>query len=200
MEQMPIPISLSLVRLIISPLFLPLLFVHFLSYNFLPLNIVLGSIFVFFSFTDLFESSLARYYHQETELSKVLDPIAYKFLFYSTLIALLAIQRIHFYWVVLLIGREFFVMSLRYMAAVYGAPLYESLYLERIRTVIQMIFLTFLIVNPYYQLSIFQAPIIKSIEYGLLIIVLILTYSTTKHYCVAFLRHHGYGSGVFVRR
>ena len=201
MEKMPIPLSLSFARLIVSPLFLPLFFVHFLSYDFLPLNVVLGLIFIFFSFTDFFDSSLARYYHQQTELNKVLDSIAYKFLFYSTLIALLAIQRIHFYWVILLIGREFLVTSLRYMGALHGGnPLHESLYWEKARIAVQMIFLTFLIINPYYKLSILQAPLTKSAEYFLLIAVLALTYNTTKNYCISFLQLHGYDSKSFVKR
>lgn len=199
MQKINVPISLTLARLILSPLFLPVFFVYFLPYNFLPLNILLGLVFVLFGLTDFFDGFLARKYNQETELGRLLDPIADKFLLYSTLIAMLVLDRIYFYWVVLLIGREFFMMSLRYIALAHGVTVSVS-DLAKVKTALQMTFLTVLIVNPYHAKGIFFAPIINGIEYLLLAAVLILTYLTTKQYYCAFLAQYGYGSGIFIRR
>jgi len=199
MHRINVPVSLTLARLVLSPLFLPVFFVYFLPYNFLPLNFLLGMVFLLFGLTDFFDGFLARKYNQETELGRMLDPIADKFLVYSTLIAMLALNRIYFYWVVLLIGREFFMMSLRYVAVSYGLSVPVS-DLGKIKTAVQMIFLTFLIVNPYHTQGIFAAPVINGIEYLLLGAVLILTYITTKQYYGSFLSKHGHGFGVFIKR
>jgi len=186
MEKINLPTSLTLARLVLSPLLLPLLFVYFLPYNFLPLNVLLGIFFMLFGLTDFFDGFLARKYNQETELGRILDPIADKFLMYSTLIAMLALDRIYFYWVVLLIGREFFMISLRLVALSHQLSIAVS-DLAKIKTAVQMIFLTILIVNPYHNQGIFSAPWINSIEYALLGIVLVLTYITSKQYYDSFL-------------
>jgi len=192
MDQLNLATSLTLARLVLSPLLLPLFFVYFLPYNFMPLNILLGIVFVLFGLTDFFDGFLARKYNQETELGRMLDPIADKFLMYSTLIAMLALDRIYFYWVVLLIGREFFMMGLRFIAVSHQLSVHVS-DLAKIKTAVQMVFLTWLIVNPYHQQGFFFAPWINGIEYCLLSAVLILVFVTTQQY------YHSFMSGYRVR-
>lgn len=198
MNTFNLPTSLTLIRLVLSPLILPLFFVYFLPYNFLPLNIVLGFVFVLFGLTDFFDGFLARKYNQETELGRMLDPIADKFLVYSTLISMLVLNRIYFYWVVLLIGREFFMMGLRFIALSYHLQLPVS-HGAKIKTAIQMLFLTILIVNPYHADGLFAAPWINGIEYGLLVIVLVLAYITTKQYYDAFMQQYNRYTGVIIK-
>ncbi len=65
---------------------MPLLLITFLPVNRLEINFVLAIIFLGFSVTDFLDGYLARHFHQETALGKLLDPIADKFLVYSTLI------------------------------------------------------------------------------------------------------------------
>src|ERR1700722_2587731 len=110
------PTILTLIRLILSPLVLPVLFVYLLPYNNIYINILLALLFIAFSLTDFLDGYLARKYSQETALGSVLDPIADKFLVYSTLLALAVVNKLFFFWVVLLIGREFFMMGLRQVA------------------------------------------------------------------------------------
>jgi len=151
MKHVNIPTGLTLLRLIVSPLVLPLLIVYLGKYNFFWVNMLLAFIFVLLSLTDFFDGYLARKLDQETEIGKALDPIADKFLVYSTLIALLAVGKIYFYWVVLLIGRDFFMMGLRQIALERDITVSVS-YLGKIKTAFQMIFLTFVIINPYQAL------------------------------------------------
>lgn len=198
LHNLNLPTSLTLIRLIISPLILPLLLVYFLPYNFLPLNIILGLMFVMFGLTDFLDGFLARKYNQETELGRMLDPIADKFLVYSTLIALLALNRIYFYWVVLLIGREFFIMGLRYIALSYRLQLHVS-YLAKIKTALQMVLLTVLIINPYHHDGFYTAPWINGTEYCLLLLVLALAYITTKGYYDSFVTQYSRYTGVVVQ-
>lgn len=198
-EKLNLPTSLTLARLVLSPLLLPLFFVYFLPYNFLPLNILLGIVFIMFGLTDFFDGFLARKYNQETDLGRMLDPIADKFLVYSTLIAMLTLNRIYFYWVVLLIGREFFMMGLRFIAVShnFSIPVSGS---AKIKTAIQMLYLTVLIVNPYYHLGILESPLINGIETGLLALVLLLAYTTTKNYYTSFITRYYQSEVSYIKR
>jgi CDP-diacylglycerol--glycerol-3-phosphate 3-phosphatidyltransferase len=141
------PLQLTLIRLIISPLVLPGLIVALLPYGVWWINVALALFFLLISATDFFDGYLARKFRQETLLGKMLDPIADKFLIYATLIGLLAVQKIYFYWVVLLIGRELFVMGLRQVAAQYRMTLHV-LFLAKVKTVLEVLLLALLIAMP----------------------------------------------------
>lgn len=109
-----------------------------------------------FSLTDFFDGFLARRYHLESALGAMLDPIADKFLFYSVLVALLAAHKIYFYWVIILIGRELFMMSLRQLALENNFSISVSS-LGKIKTALQMVCLAFIIVNPYQKMGLMGA-------------------------------------------
>ncbi|TET07061.1 CDP-diacylglycerol--glycerol-3-phosphate 3-phosphatidyltransferase [Candidatus Dependentiae bacterium] len=147
-----LPTILTLIRLIISPIMLPILLVYFLPLNQLWINSILAALFLLFSLTDFFDGYLARKYRQVTALGRVLDPIADKCLTYSVLIALLAIHKIFFVWVIILIGRDFFMMGLRQVALEHNFRVPVSL-LGKIKTVVQLSFLAMLILNPYHSLQ-----------------------------------------------
>src|SRR5690606_3086491 len=140
--QLPIPISfplfLTLIRLILSPIILPFLFVYLLPLNYVLINIFLAIVFILFSLTDFFDGYIARKYHQESSLGRLLDPIADKFLIFSVLISLLAAGKIFFYWVIILIGREIFIMGLRQLALEYAITIPVS-WAGKVKTAIQMI-------------------------------------------------------------
>ncbi len=147
-----IPNILTLSRLVLSPILLPFLIVYVLTYNIVGVNFFLAFLFVLFSLTDFFDGYFARRYKLETQIGTLLDPIADKFLVYSVLVALLAAGKIYFYWVVILIGREFFMMGLRLIAQEQSITVSVS-WLGKIKTALQMIVLTLIIANPYQHLS-----------------------------------------------
>jgi CDP-diacylglycerol--glycerol-3-phosphate 3-phosphatidyltransferase len=148
-----IPTLLTLFRLILSPLVLPILLVYLLPANVFWINAALAFLFVIFSFTDFLDGYLARKYRQETALGRALDPIADKFLVYSVLIALQAANKIYFYWVVLLIGREIFMMGLRQLALEHNFSIPVS-YWGKIKTAFQMMTITIIILNPAQPLGV----------------------------------------------
>jgi len=171
---------LTLVRLVVSPLMLPVLLVYLLPFNSLLINGALAFLFVLFSLTDFFDGYFARKYRQETVLGKVLDPIADKFLVYSVLISLLAVNKIFFYWVIILIGRELFVMGLRTIALEHNITL-PVLYFAKMKTAAQMILITYLIINPYQGLG-FKAFSWNACEYVLLALTIGLSLFSAYQY------------------
>jgi CDP-diacylglycerol--glycerol-3-phosphate 3-phosphatidyltransferase len=180
-EFLNVPTILTLIRLVVSPLLLPILLVAFLPQNSFYINSALAALFVFLGLTDFFDGYLARRLGQETQFGKVLDPMADKSLVYATLVALLAIHKIYFYWVVLLIGRDFFMMGLRQIALENGFAIRVSSG-GRVKTVVQMACLAFIIANPYQALGIAYAPIWNGAECFLLALTLVMAIASAVDY------------------
>lgn len=143
------PTVLTLARLIISPVALPVLIVYLLPSNVAAINYTLAALFFVFSLTDMLDGYLARRFGEVTKLGALLDPLADKFLVSSTLIALLAAQKIFFVWVLIIIGRELFIMGLRLVALEHAIHVAVS-GLGKLKTMAQSLYLTVLIANPYH--------------------------------------------------
>lgn len=182
------PTKLTLIRLIVSPLILPLLIVFIVPAQSLIANTCVAIFFSLLCLTDFFDGYIARKFRQETVFGKVLDPIADKFLVYSTLIALLAINKIYFYWVVILIGREFFVMGLRLIAAEYGiqVPVSKG---GKLKTTVQMILLVILILNPYQEYGLKNAWHWNGIEQLFLGLTLFMSITSAYQYYRGFIKN-----------
>lgn len=143
---------LTYIRLVGAPLVLPFFLVYLLPYNIYWLNYSLATLFFLFGLTDFFDGYLARKYNQVTPTGALLDHVADKFLLYSTLIALVGSHTLHFFWAILWIGREFFIMTLRQVALEHNTLITVSSY-GKLKTVIQIACLTVVIANPDHALD-----------------------------------------------
>ncbi|HEV2916433.1 MAG TPA: CDP-diacylglycerol--glycerol-3-phosphate 3-phosphatidyltransferase [Candidatus Babeliales bacterium] len=186
-SNITVPTYITLIRLCIAPIVLPIAFVGLLPFNNNIINGCVLFLFILFSLTDLIDGFLARYYYQETDLGRALDPIADKFLLYSCFIGLLAAGKIFFVWVIIFIGRDLFMMGLRQIALQYNFDLAVSAW-GKVRTAIVMIYIGFLIIHPYQKLSLLQAPWWHMLEYFLLLISLLLTIWSMYSYYVTFVQ------------
>ena len=142
-----IPLLLTYIRLIFSLFIYPFILYFFWSPSHYFGNVLLGIGFALLSVTDFLDGYWARKYRQETKIGGILDPIADKILLCSTLLTLQALGKIYFYWVILFISREFFVMGLRLIALEYGITVSVSS-LAKWKTTFQMIFLFYLLIIP----------------------------------------------------
>lgn len=194
-KNLNIPIILTLIRLIFSPLLLPLLLVYLLPLNIFLLNFGLAILFICFGLTDFFDGYLARKYKQETILGKMLDPIADKFLLFSVLIALLAADKIFFYWVIVLIGREFFVMGLRILALENNFAITVSFF-GKIKTTLQTVCFAWIILNPYQKLEIQGAFWWNSLENLFIFSAISLSLASAWFYYQIFMSHFRLRRGV----
>jgi len=175
------PNFLTLSRLILSPLVLPILLFYCLPLHFVYVNYFLALLFVLFSLTDFFDGYLARKYKQETSLGSILDPMADKFLFYSVFIALVASGKIFFYWAIIFIGREFFIMGLRIIALEKGFSISVSAW-GKLKTIAQTIYVTLVIGNPFYVQDC-PLSLLNHLETVMLIISLFLSlWSAYRYY------------------
>jgi len=184
--HLSLPMLLTFIRLIGSPLILPFFLVYLLPYNVLWLNYSLATLFFLFGLTDFFDGYLARKYQQVTPIGAMLDHVADKFLLYSTLIALVAAHKLHFFWAIVWIGREFFIMALRQIALENNFCITVSSW-GKLKTAMHIICLTFIIINPCQHLGI-SAVYWNGTELLLLFITTGLSLSSAYHYAVIFMK------------
>jgi CDP-diacylglycerol--glycerol-3-phosphate 3-phosphatidyltransferase len=183
-KNLSLPMILTYTRLIGAPLVLPFFIVYLLPYNIFWLNCSLATLFFLFGLTDFFDGYLARKYNQVTQTGALLDHVADKFLLYSTLIALVAAHKLYFLWAILWIGREFFIMTLRQVALEHNSLLTVSSY-GKLKTVVQIVCLTWVILNPQHTFYI-SALTWNSIELLLLTAGTILSLGSAYHYFMVF--------------
>jgi CDP-diacylglycerol--glycerol-3-phosphate 3-phosphatidyltransferase len=148
MQYITFATYLTLIRLIVSPLVLPFLLAYLLPFNVPILNVLLAICFLALAFTDFLDGYYARKYNQTSRIGAALDHIADKFLTSSALIALLAAGKICFYWVIMFIGRDLFIMGLRQISLEEGFPLPVD-YLGKIKTASLILLITWIILDPY---------------------------------------------------
>lgn len=108
---------LFLVPVVAIPLYLQLTDIEFVKHNIRLLNYIAGWTFVAASITDFLDGHFARKRKLVTVFGSFLDPIADKFLVVSSLIMLLALERIDSALVIILILREMYITSLRLLAS-----------------------------------------------------------------------------------
>lgn len=179
---------LTLIRLFLSPIIIPLLVLNIIPYNIFSLNCFIGILFLFFGFTDFLDGYLARNHYGTSLFGAIIDPIADKFLMLSGFLSLLAVQKISLIWVLIFIGRETFVMAIRYFALQRNYRVSVSI-LGKVKTCLQTLLITVTIMNPDQGLGIFKSWW-NIIEQVLLYSSLFFSlYSIAKYYKVV---HHDF--------
>ena len=131
---MNLPNLLTLLRIILVPVFLYMLFQPDIL-----MRIGALAVFAFASFTDLLDGWLARKLNQESAFGKFFDPLADKFLVIATLIGFVALDKFIPMWMVLvIIARDVLITLMRYCAIKKGTSLRTSRF-GKVKTAFQMI-------------------------------------------------------------
>lgn len=130
---MNIPNSLTVLRIVLIPIFVLVLVVR-IPYG----DLLAATIFIVAAFTDSLDGYLARKYKQVTKLGIILDPIADKLLITAALISLVELSRIPGWIAIVILGREFAVSGLRAVKAEEGIIIPASK-LGKLKTVSQIL-------------------------------------------------------------
>ena len=112
---MNLPNKLTLLRIVLVPVFVVVLYLSF-PYN----NLVALAIFILASITDLLDGKIARKYHLVTDFGKFMDPIADKLLVTAALLVFVDWHMMPAWVAIVVIAREFIVSALRLVAASNG--------------------------------------------------------------------------------
>ena len=152
---MNIPTLLTAGRILLIPLFIYFLY-------FVPNKLYAFWLFFFICWSDFFDGYLARKLKQITTLGKFLDPLADKLLMVSAFIVLADLNYILAIWVIVIVAREMAMTGFRILAAAKNIVLAAS-QLGKLKTVLQMLSVGFLILNWPFALELFYLGIVVSL-------------------------------------
>ncbi|HEX7356813.1 MAG TPA: CDP-diacylglycerol--glycerol-3-phosphate 3-phosphatidyltransferase [Ignavibacteriaceae bacterium] len=136
---MTIPNQLTVLRIILTPVFLYL----FLSANPTHIQISLG-VFLIAALTDWYDGWLARKFNYITDWGKFWDPLADKILTSTAFIGFVMVGLLQLWMVILIIIRDLLITLLRIYAESRGYNFVTSYY-AKWKTVLQMVFLYYLL-------------------------------------------------------
>jgi CDP-diacylglycerol--glycerol-3-phosphate 3-phosphatidyltransferase len=186
-SELNVSTKLTLIRLFGSLTILPVLLLYILPFNQLIFDVSVAAFFMFLALTDFFDGYYARKYEQITEFGRILDPIADKFLNIATLICLLSISKIGVWWVLILLAREIFIMSLRNIALQEGVVV-PVLYLGKCKTLMQIVTLFVIILNPETFEYIYKPLATETIHISLLSVTTMLSLISAGEYVWYYIR------------
>ena len=110
---MNLPNKLTILRVILIPVFLV-----FLLVDAIPFNVILALvIFAAASLTDMIDGKIARKYNLVTNFGKFLDPLADKMLVMAALVCFCGMGWADVVAVIIILAREFMVSALRLVTA-----------------------------------------------------------------------------------
>ena len=159
---MTLPNQLTILRIVLSPVFL----IFFLSDS-IWMKQVSVLIYLVAALSDWYDGWLARKFNYITSWGKFWDPLADKILTSTAFIAFAVVGLIPLWMVIIIVGRDVIVTLLRVFADMKNYSFTTSYY-AKWKTVLQMVFL-------YYLLILYVAKFTNEInsDYGDLISVLL---------------------------
>ena len=137
---MNLPNALTIFRVILTPIFIYLLFSSSMYSNLYALII-----FILASVTDAFDGYYARKYNIETEFGNFLDPLADKILVSSAFISFYLLDLIELWMVMVILSRDLFITCLRIVMKKNGQSLKTSR-LAKSKTAVQLILIIFILI------------------------------------------------------
>lgn len=131
------PNKLTLLRVIMIPLF-----IVFFLYDFVPYsNIIAIVLFAAAFFTDWLDGRLARKNNQVTNFGKIMDPLADKVLVSAAMVCLTWVKIVNPWITIVILAREFTVSGIRIAAAAEGNVVAASIW-GKLKTSWQFIAIT----------------------------------------------------------
>ena len=148
-KNLNLPNILAAFRILLAPLMLAFLIYQensIFTWDKSWYDYFAGLIFVIASVTDFFDGYIARNWNQMTKLGAILDPLADKMLMLAGFMGLVYLGRADVFAVFLILSREFFITGLRVVAVSEGKSVASTM-AGKVKTVVQMIAIGFLIMN-----------------------------------------------------
>lgn len=132
--------KVTVLRLLLIPIFLVLYYIYGTSYN------IAAIVFVIASLTDALDGHLARSRNLVTTFGKFVDPLVDKLLTMAAFVVLVEASIIPAWAVIIIIARELIITGFRTLAADKGITIAASKW-GKLKTTSQMIALVLLLLN-----------------------------------------------------
>ena len=184
---MNIPTQLTVLRIILTPVFCYTLFVEQIFAKYLSFII-----FGIASLTDLYDGHIAKKYGYVTKWGKFLDPLADKILISTALVAFHILGYVQLWVVIAIVGRDFLITGLRSYALYKNHPIVTREW-ARWKTFLQMtsMFVVFIFLlldqhSIFYERKIPVVTFLKRIDFTehLMSFVAIVTLTTGVMYFI----------------
>ena len=163
MSKMNLPNKLTIFRVILIVPFIILLLggqAGWFGENTFVTDMIALAIFIIASLTDLIDGKIARKYNLITDFGKFMDPLADKLLVCSAMIALIEMNRIPSWVVIIIIAREFIISGFRLIASDNGVVIAAS-YWGKFKTTFQMIMIILLVLDlPFKYMNIINMAVV----------------------------------------
>lgn len=157
--------KLTMLRVIMIPVFLLALYLEF-PFN----NIIALVIFILASVTDFIDGYIARNFDQVTDFGKFMDPLADKLLVISAMLWFVKVGQMEAWVVLVVLAREFAVSGLRMVAAPKGLVI-AAAWSGKIKTAATMVCICIMLVpipeilNTLCVAVILVTTVVSGIEY-----------------------------------
>lgn len=132
---MNLPNKLTIIRMIITPVYLAVFLWESLPYRFF----IAAAIFIIGSITDTLDGRIARKHNLITNFGKLADPLADKMLTTAALLVFMKLGLCSIWVIMIVLAREFAVTSVRLVASSQGVVIPANNW-GKIKTVSQMVF------------------------------------------------------------
>ncbi len=147
---MNLPNKLSLIRVIMVPIFVAVIVLPFLPDTW---SRILGAaIFILTAFTDFLDGMIARKFNLITDFGKFIDPLADKFMVFGAMLAILYKYedlRPVFIWAALIvIFRELAITSMRLILSSGAGKVVAAAWLGKVKTVTQIVCIVVILLEP----------------------------------------------------
>lgn len=161
---MNLPNKLTIIRIVLTPVFLFLFTVSFVPHHYILALVV----FIIASITDFADGHIARKHNLVTNFGKIADPIADKILTTAILLCFMMNGLCDVWVIMIILTREFTVSALRITAAAQGSVIPANIF-GKIKTASQMIFSIFILAMVAFQdEGLFILPYFETISAALL--------------------------------
>ncbi len=145
---MNLPNKLSVMRMIMVPIFVVVMMLPFEPWC----DLIGVALFIIASLTDMLDGKIARKYNLVTDFGKFIDPLADKFMVIGALLVILykyeTIRPLFIWAVIIVIFRELAVTSIRLVASSSSGVVIAANYLGKIKTCTQIACVCAVILEP----------------------------------------------------
>lgn len=160
-------------------------------------SLIAAALFIVISCTDWLDGYLARSRGEVTDFGKFMDPLADKILVAAALLALVELQVLPSWPVLIILAREFIVSGVRMVAASKGDVIAAS-WLGKAKTVSQIVAIVLFIVKDVFYPSANEAGFtnpLYDVSWLVMIVALVLTVVSMMDYLVKARSLLGFGRG-----
>lgn len=161
MSKMNLPNKLTVVRLIMVPIFMVVMLLPaFFNFPYVAdviLNLSGAALFIIASLTDMLDGKIARKRNLVTDFGKFMDPLADKFMVIGAMLCIFyvnadagntVISTLYFFTLVIVIFRELAVTSIRLVANSSSGVVIAANILGKLKTVTQIVAVCSAIIEP----------------------------------------------------